>query len=51
MLPAWVIDKIKKDEELNRHIGEQQIDRPALEKGGIMQRDDTHRDFRFDTGC
>jgi hypothetical protein len=51
MLPAWVIDKIKKDEELNRRIGEQHIDRPALEKGGILQRYDTHREVRFDTGC
>jgi hypothetical protein len=29
MLPAWMIDQIKKDEELSRRNGERHIDQPA----------------------
>jgi hypothetical protein len=45
MLPAWMIDKIKRDKELDRHIGEQHIDRPAPQERGIPQKDDTPRDL------
>jgi hypothetical protein len=43
MLPAWIINEIKKDEEPQvLHIGDEYLDRPALEDGGILQKEDTH---------
>jgi hypothetical protein len=50
MLPAWMIDKIKKDEELARRDGERHIDRPSIEERGIRQKEDAHRDSRFAIG-
>jgi hypothetical protein len=40
MLPAWMIDKIKKDEELRRRNAERHIDQPAHEERGILQNGD-----------
>lgn len=49
MLPAWMIDKIKRDDELARRNSERQVDRPALDERGILQRDDIQQDVRFHT--
>ena len=40
MLPAWMIDKIKKDEELCRRDAERHIDQPAREQRGILENGD-----------
>jgi hypothetical protein len=40
MLPAWMIDKIKKDDEVRRRYGEPHIDQPAREERGILQNGD-----------
>jgi hypothetical protein len=40
MLPAWMIDKIKRDEELARRHGERHVDQPAREERGILQNGD-----------
>ena len=34
MLPAWMIDKINKDDELRRRNDERHIDQPAREERG-----------------
>jgi hypothetical protein len=40
MLPAWMIDKIKKDDELRRRNGERHIDQPARDERGNLQNGD-----------
>jgi hypothetical protein len=40
MLPAWMIDKIKKDDELRRRNDERHIDQPARDERGTLQNGD-----------
>jgi hypothetical protein len=40
MLPAWMIDKIKKDDEVRRRNDDRHIDQPAREERGILQNGD-----------
>jgi hypothetical protein len=52
MLPAWMIDQIKKEKELqDRHIGGEQLDLPAPEEGGIRQENDTDGALSFHMSC
>jgi hypothetical protein len=44
MLPAWMIDKIKREEERQRRIAERHVDRPALDEGRIPRTDNDHLD-------
>jgi hypothetical protein len=44
MLPAWMIDKIKKEEDRQRRIAERYVERPALDDDRIPRTDDDHRD-------